>query len=186
MELKNLDLLQLQTQMMKKDEAVIGFSAALGDQLKKIDSETGRALIYSQIAQLPEDVLDILAWQFGADWYSATADIEIKRQAIKDVLYLSQIRGTPAAVKRIVEIYFGDGRVEEWFEYGGEPGYFRVVTNNTAATSEQAELFSKAVNSVKRLSAWLETIIIQSTEAMNLHTGFVLHTTDNLTLKQVM
>lgn len=185
MDLQNLDLLQLQTQMMRKDDAVIGFSAALGDQLKKIGTEAARALIYSQIPQLPEDVLDILAWQFGADWYDATANIEIKRQAINDVLYLSQIRGTPAAVQRIVEIYFGDGQVQEWFEYGGDPGYFRVVTNNTAATSEQAELFSKAVNSVKRLSAWLESIIIQSTETMNLHTGFVLHTTDKLTLKQV-
>lgn len=186
MDLNSLDLLQLQTKMMKKDVAVIGYSAALGDQFKKIATDVDKVMIYSQIDKMPSEVLDILAWQFGADWYDANADIEIKRQAIRDVLYLARIRGTAAAVQRVVEIYFGDGQVEEWFEYGGDPGYFRVITTNTSVTSEQAQRFAKAINSVKRLSAWLETVIIQSTESMNLHTGFVLQITDKLTLKQVI
>ncbi|MFD5019999.1 phage tail protein I [Paenibacillus sp. NPDC058367] len=170
---------------MSGNDDVQGMSSALSYQFQEIAAEIINVLIYSQIDKQPSEVLDILAWQFGADWYDSNAEIEIKRKAIKDVLYLARIRGTPEAVRRVIEIYFGDGRVEEWFDYGGEPGYFRVVTTNTAATSEQAERFAKAINSVKRLSAWLETIIIQSTDNMDIYTGVVLRMTDKLTLKQV-
>ncbi|AOZ91620.1 phage tail protein I [Paenibacillus crassostreae] len=175
MDLQTLDLLKLQTKYMRDDETVIGLSAALGGQFKRIASEIVKVMIYSQTDQLPEEALDVLAWQFGADWYDANASIETKREAIDNVLYLAQIRGTPAAVQRIVEIYFGDGRVEEWFEYGGEPGYFRVITNNPEATNEKATQFIKSVNSVKRKSAWLEVVILEESTPLNLYIGGAVH-----------
>jgi phage tail P2-like protein len=183
MDLLNLDLLKLQTKFMRQDKTVVGYSAAVGDQLKKIAEETDKALIYSRIDGLPGEVCDILAWQFGADWYDATADIEVKREAIKDVLYLAKIRGTPAAVQRVVEIYFGDGRVEEWFEYGGDPGYFRVLTSNPEATNEKAQQFTKAVESVKRKSQWLEAVILEETiEARDMYFGGMLHIGEFITI----
>ncbi len=39
-------------------------------------------------------------------------------------------RGTPYAVEQVIQTYFGDGEVSEWFEYGGQPGMFKVVTTN--------------------------------------------------------
>lgn len=183
MDLKNLDLLNLQTKFMRQDKTVMGYSAAVGDQLKKIANETDKALIYSRINDLPGEVCDILSWQFGADWYDATADIEVKREAINDVLYLAKIRGTPAAVQRVVEIYFGDGRVEEWFEYGGDPGYFRVLTSNPEATNEKAQQFTKAVESVKRKSQWLEAVILEETiEARDMYYGGMLHIGEFITI----
>ncbi|MCL6456721.1 MAG: phage tail protein I [Gorillibacterium sp.] len=186
MDLSNLELFKLQTKLMRNDEAVMGMSAALSQQFQEIAAAVKGISIYSQIDQLPEEALDILAWQFGADWYDANSNVEIKRQAIKDVLYLARIRGTPAAVQRVVEIYFGDGAVEEWFDYAGEPYHFRVVTNNSAATNEQALLFLKAVESVKNLRSKLDAVIIQSTESMDLYKGFVLQMIDTITVKQVV
>lgn len=183
MDLKDMDLLKLQTQNMRLDDAVIGFSAALSDQFKKIAAEVRQIEVYSAIDRLPEEALDILAWQFGADWYDAKSHIEIKRQAIQDVLYLARIRGTPAAVQRVIEIYFGDGKIEEWFEYGGEPGYFRVRTTNQSATNERAQDFIRAVDAVKRLTAWLETVIIEETiQANDLYFGATLHIGDYITI----
>jgi phage tail P2-like protein len=186
MDLTNLDLLKLQTKFMQNNQDVQGFSAALNDQFRQLAEEIQGILTYARIDELPEEILDILAWQFNIDWYDAKSSIEVKRQAVKDALVVSRIRGTPAAVQRVVEIYFGDGRVEEWFEYGGQPYHFRVVTNNPAATNEQAALLAMAVNSVKNLRSRLESVVIESTENMDLYTGFVLHTGDNLTIRQVV
>jgi len=182
MDVGQLNLLQLQSKIMCRDEAVVGMSAALDFQFRELASKVQDVAVYSRIEQLPESALDILAWQFGADWYESGSDIATKRQAIQDVLYLASIRGTPAAVQRVVEIYFGDGAVEEWFDYGGEPYHFRVVTNNAAATNEQAALFMRAVDSVKNLRSQLDAVIIQWTEAMALHPGIVLHMADTLTI----
>lgn len=183
MDLQNIDVLKLQTKFMRQDKSVVGFSAAAEDQFKKVSSETDKAMIYARISELPDEVLDILAWQFGADWYNATVDTEVKREAIQDVLYLAKIRGTPEAVQRIVEIYFGDGRVEEWFEYGGSPGYFRVLTSNPEATNEKAQQFTRAVESVKRKSQWLEAVVLEETiETRDMFFGATLHIGEFMTI----
>jgi phage tail P2-like protein len=186
MHVSELDLLKLQTKNMQKNIDVQGFSSALSEQFQQIAKEVINVLTYTRIDELSEDVLDILAWQFNVDWYDAESDLTTKRQAINDALIVSQMMGTPAAVQRVVEIYFGDGNVEEWFEYGGEPYHFRVVTNNPSATQEQAALLAKAVNSVKNLRSRLESVIIQQTENMDMYVGFVLHTGDKLTMEQVV
>ncbi|TCZ73064.1 phage tail protein I [Paenibacillus albiflavus] len=186
MQLDTVDLLQLQTKFMKGDETVQGFSAGLNTQFREIACQVKLAEIYSRIEEQPEEVLDILAWQFNVDWYEAESDIDVKRQAINDALLLSRIRGTPAAVQRVVEIYFGDGRVEEWFEYGGKPSYFRVITNNPEATNDKAALLARAVNSVKNLRSRLETVIIESSENMDMRFGFALHMGDKLKVEQVV
>jgi phage tail P2-like protein len=186
MQTKDLDLLKLQTKTMQKDRDVQGFTAALNDQLRQLSENVNLALIYGRTDQLPEEVLDILAWQFKVDWYDATSDIVTKQKAIDDALLIQQILGTPAAVQRVIEIYFGDGQVEEWFDYGGLPFHFRVVTNNPEATNEKAALLTKAVNSVKRKSTRLESVIIKTGDTMDLYEGLALHTGDYLTVKQVV
>lgn len=186
MNVNDLDLLKLQTKAMQNNSDVLGFTTALDEQIKKIADDIINVLTYSRIDELSEESLDILAWQFSVDWYDAEGNLETKKQAINDALIVSQTRGTPAAVQRVVEIYFGDGHVEEWFEYGGEPYYFRIVTNNPSATQEKAALLSKAVNSVKNLRSRLEMVIIQQAENMDMYVGVVLHTCDQLTLEQVV
>lgn len=186
MDTKTIDLLSLQTRMMQNDATVQGMSAAFNPQFIQVAEQITNELIFTRIDELPESVLDILAWQFNVDWYESDGSIDEKREAINDALIIKKTQGTPAAVQRVVEIYFGDGRVEEWFDYGGVPGYFRVVTNNPSATGDQAALLIKAVNSVKNLRSRLESVIIESTEDMNLYFGFAIQMTENITLEQVV
>ena len=186
MDLTNVDLLSLQTRAMQQDVTVRGFTAALAPSFVEIASQVINGSIYARIEDLPERALDVLAWQFNVVWYDPDSDLETKRRTIHDALLVKQTLGTPAAVQRVVETYFGDGRVEEWFEYGGAPYHFRIVTSNPSATGEQAELLVKTVNSVKNIRSRLDSVIIESTESMNLYVGMALHLTDNLTLKQVV
>ena len=186
MNLSNLDLLSLQTKQMQEDPTTVALCTALNPQFITIGDEIKSCLIYSRIDYLESDVLDELAFQIEMDWYDSTADIVIKRKLLKNALKVFRTRGTPYAVEQVIQDYFGDGYIEEWFDYDGDPYKFRVVTSNSSVTSELANQFTMAVNSVKNLRSVLEEIIIALSGDMNLYIAGIVHTGDNITVKQVV
>jgi len=185
MELSNADLLSLQSGYMQKDITTIALCKALTPQFQKLAQETKLCHIYSRINELAEQILDELAWQMHIDWYDATADVSIKRQLIKTSIVVHMYRGTPYAVEELISTYFGDGYVEEWFDYGGEPGMFKVVTSNASITAELADQFTRVLNSAKRASAHLEEIIITLSGEMDIYLGAIVHTGDFIEVRQV-
>jgi len=84
-------------------------------------------ILYSRIDDLPEAVLDILAKDFKVEWYDYNWAIEAKRQTIKDSFYVHRHMGTVGAVKTALSDVWPPATVEEWFEYGGDPYYFRAI-----------------------------------------------------------
>lgn len=186
MNLNNIDLLSLQTLQMREDPTTIALCTALNPKFKDLGNEVKSCLIYSRIDYLDSEVLDELAWQMNINWYDSKADIDIKRALIKNSLKVFKYRGTPYAVEQVVQDYFGDGYVEEWFEYEGNPYMFRVVTSNPAVTAELANQFSMAVDSVKNMRSHLEQIIVALSGEFNIFLGGVVHTGDILTIEQVV
>jgi phage tail P2-like protein len=155
---------------------------ALTVMLKKVYEESS---ILDPTLPIPEKLLDIIAKEEHVDFYDSSLSVEQKRQLIENSYFLHRKKGTPAAVEQLIQIVFGEGRVVEWFEYGAEPGYFKVVTSNPAVTNELAQQFIRALDSVKRKSAWLDKVEITQEDQMNLYVGHVLHTGDKITLRQV-
>jgi len=64
--------------------------------------------------------------------------------------------------------------MEEWFTYGGEPGYFRLNVNVTDSATEGAvviystEEILRRIATVKRLSAHLEGVSYMVRRGINL------------------
>ncbi len=160
MNLENIDLLKLQTKYMQEDTTTQGFCAALTPQLKLAAGMIKNSLILARINELPESILDELAYELHVEWYDAAADIGVKRELIKNSDKVHIYMGTPYAIEQVVQDYFGDGYVEEWFQYEGHPYHFRVVTSNPSVTGDQAELFFKAVEKVKRRSTVMDNVIV--------------------------
>lgn len=186
MDSNNIDLLALQTKVMQSDPTTIGLSAALTPELNIVSNQVDSILIYSNIDQLSHEVLDILAWQFKVDWYDSTLDINIKRKLIKNSMKVHKSKGTVYAVEQVIQDMFGDGEVQEWFQYGGDPYNFKVITTNPSVTAELANQFNLAVNKVKRKSTVLEQIIIALSAELDIYYAGVVHTGDNLTIRQVV
>lgn len=186
MDLKNVNLLALETRHMQLDPTTKALCAALTPQLRKIATELEFCLIFSRIDELPENVLDELAFSLHIEWYDAMADIEVKRALIKSSDLVHMYHGTPYAIEQVVQDYFGEGYVEEWFDYGGLPYHFRVVTSNSAVTGALANQFAKAIETVKRRSARFDQVIVSMTAEFAYRPGFVIHSGDNLTIEQVV
>ena len=82
--------------------------------------------------------------------------------------------GTKFAVESVVRTYFGSGEVRMWYEYGGEPHHFKILSTNPSLTNEESAQFFRILEVVKRLSSWLETILITLTGESSVFLGMVI------------
>ncbi|MEG1594489.1 MAG: phage tail protein I [Oscillibacter sp.] len=158
---------------------------AVGRQMEKLCAYADSTRTYAAIATMPERVLDLLAMELRTPAYDENYSIRVKRALIEGTLVFYTQMGTPAAVNKIIETIFETGYIREWWEYGGKPYHFKAYTTNPAITSDDVEEFKRALGSVKRLSAWLDEIILDlSTPATEIYVGHWIHTGDFITLQK--
>jgi len=190
-----INLIDILPQSIKEDPQVKAMATAISHELQEISNEIHRCILIPRVIKLqdpdyplefPDGVVDLLAWQFHVDFYNPDYPIEIKRDLVSNALHLHRRKGTPVAIEELIATVFGDGKVVEWFEYGGAPYMFKVVTFNQSVTGEQAAEFTQALNSVKNTRSWLESIEITITDDLPIYFAGIVYSGDNLTLEQVV
>ena len=177
MKLNDIDLIKLLPQFMRDDVAVRGLSAGINEVVRDLAESLKLLSTWDYIDQLSEVELDELAWELNIQWYDTGATLEVKRNLIKNSDKVFQRLGTKWAVENIINTYFGEGHVEEWFEYGGEPGHFRVLSPNPSLNDEGLFDFLNLLNKVKRASAKLDGVIITLAGQMIMAAGMAYHET---------
>lgn len=177
MKLNDIDFLKLLPQFMRNDAAVFGLSEGMNQIVRDLDGSVSTLSTWDRIDRLDEAELDELAWELNIQWYDTGASIEVKRNLIKNSDKVFQRLGTKWAVENIINAYFGEGYVEEWFEYDGEPGHFRVFSPNPSLNNERLTEFLNVLNKVKRASAKLDGIYITLTGQTPMTAGMAYHET---------
>lgn len=129
---------------------------------------------WDKIDQLNDAELDEMAWELNVQWYDSTAPIAVKRAVIRSSDRVYAKLGTPYAVEQIVADYFGTGEVREWYQYGGQPHHFKVLSDNPSLVNSNLDLFLKLLRTVKRRSSWLDAILICLTGEMFLYSGMAV------------
>ena len=171
MKLSTLEFLRLLPAFMRGDLAIQGLAAGLDGIIPGLDASVNRLTTWDHIDELSENELDGLAWELNILWYDKSANLETKRQLVKDSDKVYQHLGTKWAVENVIQTYFGDGYIREWFEYNGEPGYFRIYSTNPTLTDERLTEFLNILDKVKRHSSKMEGIYITLTGRMPLSAG---------------
>lgn len=178
-------LLDLLPNSLKHDPDIIAASRAIDTGFLLLADEVNNLILLPRVNELSEDLLDHLAYYLHVDFYDRSLEIETKRKLVNDSVYLHQIKGTPKAVEHLIETLFNEGQVQEWFEYGGDPYTFRVITSNPAVSNERASEFIRALDSVKNMRSHLESVILEQTENVNLYFGGNVHVGSYETYRQV-
>jgi phage tail P2-like protein len=125
------NLLRTLPDVLKNDKKMYALATVIADLLSGQVDEIRKLKIYSQIDNLPEPLLDILAYDFKVDWYGYDYDIDVKRAQLKDSFNVHRHLGTRGAVERALSDIYPGTEVEEWFDYGGDPYHFRVLLDVT-------------------------------------------------------
>lgn len=129
----------------------LGLSFATDAIVQKLHSSAQLLTTWDKIDELPEGELDRLAEELHITWYLKSEPIDVKRNLVKNSDQVYQKLGTKWAVENVIHTYFGDGYIQEWFQYEGEPGHFRIFSANPSITDErlmQFWRFSKRSNGV--------------------------------------
>lgn len=169
------------------DPTVSAAARALDGHMRELTQKVKDLSFYRRLIEgrITDAEADERAWQDHVDFWDTSLPLEQKIQLLLNAKEFHQIKGTPAAIEDLITILFGEGKVEEWFEYGGEPGYYQVITNNPEVTQERAQEFYRAVESVTRLSAHLERVVLSQSEPMNLYFAGVLRMGEKMTIRMV-
>lgn len=103
---------------------------ALAAAIKKMfDGVTQRLpslLIYAEPGALDNQMCDLLAMTFNISAYDQTFDLDTKRRLVESTLRVSSTKGTATAIREIITTIHGGARLEEWFDYGGDPFHFKI------------------------------------------------------------
>ena len=130
------NLLRTLPDVLQNDEDMLALATAISHELAAQKDEIDNIRIYTRIDELPEELLDILAFDFKVDWWDPDYTLEQKRQTLKDSWDVHRSLGTKGAVVRAISAIYTDTTVAEWFEYGGPPFHFML---NIDATYEHVE-----------------------------------------------
>jgi phage tail P2-like protein len=176
MKLDELNIIEFLPQYMRSDKSAQGMAYAVTQVLKEVISNIKQCNILGRIEQLDGDLLDELAWQFNVPEYMPTFDIITKRAIIKNCIETHRRRGTIASVEKVIDDVFGNGYVEEWFNYDkSKPYHFKVHTSNVSATDSMISEFEQIIKSTQNVRSVLEAVIIETSLEMSSYQGIYTH-----------
>lgn len=150
----------LRNNPLQYDPEVMAMAYAVREEKRRIMDEAAQTITMAMLKNAPEFILDILAVELRTPAYDEAMPVETKRTLIEGTLEFYAHLGTPWAVNWVIRSIFGNGKVAEWYEYGGEPHHFRVSAMNdgTFETLEGLAAFIRMISTVKRLSSWIDGI----------------------------
>ncbi len=159
----NIDFTNSYPQVLKNNPDMFALANTLAIEYQKITNEIKNVAIYPRIKELDEPILDLLAIDLCVDWYDYEYPLEVKQSIIKDSIKMHNHLGTTYSVRIALNNIFPGTTIEEWFDYGGQAGFFRVVLDTTASPENiNLEKILKTTESYKRKSAKLEQINYQN------------------------
>ena len=182
-DLDNVSILNILPPNLAEDENVRVAASAFDEVLRSIIEKVPSVSIYPRINEIIDSaLLDLLAWQFHVDFYDADMPVDLKRVLVRRSLEWHLRKGTPSAVEEVVAAVFSDAVVTEWYEYGGEPGFFRVETETPLQSDKQYEDILNAIFSVKNTRSWLEFIIVLTNATQTHYIGIGIWLDDTITI----
>ncbi len=168
--LKGLLLGEILPASIAEDRQVQAGAAALNPELQSVSLATREAYILSRIDELPEAVLDLLAWQFHVDFYEPLSlSVEAKRRLVKNSIRWHRKKGTIWAVRQILaDLGVTDIRIREWWDLQSDPytfaieGYFEGDSGEitTFLGPDTNKLLWRAVEVTKPVRSWLRYLVV--------------------------
>lgn len=163
---------------LKHDPKMRAIAEAVTKEALTVSGEIENVLIYSRIDELPEELIDILAYDMHVDWYDYSYPLKVKRDILKGSVRVHKKMGTKYAVEKALGALYPQSEVEEWYQYEGQPHHFHIVcdvTENRVTASFQDII--NAVMMYKRLSSHLDEVVYQASVGITIetHTDFFLY-----------
>lgn len=151
---------ELLPQPLREDKKVMALVQAMSEQRRTAAAQIAMARFWTDMELLPENMLDVLAYDLKIDWWDESYPAERKRQILRESILVHKHKGTKYAVETATSSMYPKTQVEEWFAYGGEPYTFRLnidVTDEEVTTEKHRQLLER-VNYYKNARSHLDQV----------------------------
>lgn len=187
-DLRECEPLNIMPLALRKDAKIQAASYALRETARMLMEKVDRTSVYAGIDILPDDIIDLLAEEFRAQYYDTSLPVEEKRKAVKKALLWYCKAGTVAAVKELTNLVWrsDSAQVQEWFEYGSDPYLFRILLGTDMCIEEELiDAFLDAVWKVKNTRSHLESITFMRRLDSILYFGAAPHRVGHIVITDI-
>lgn len=154
------DFVKYLPQPLTHDPKMIALAHIVEKELLEVSRLAKTVLVYQGIDELPEELLDILAYDLHVDWYDYTYTLDTKRNVLKSSMGIHKKMGTKYAVEKALSAVYKTAAVAEWFDYGGKPYHFKVTVDigNMGLSAETTRQIEEKMWFYKNLRSYCDGI----------------------------
>ncbi|QTB12564.1 phage tail protein I [Lysinibacillus sphaericus] len=162
------DLTKLLPYSLQKDPFTVALTEAFEIQNTQLYDEFRAISNLYLLKDAPGLLVDFLAFEKHVDFYEGLT-LEEKKNVVRNALHVHRKKGTKFALLRVFELLNLQGRIEEWFEYGGNPYYFkaRIDVSDKGVDDTTIRLLERLIKTYKNNRSWLEVLDIILTSKQN-------------------
>lgn len=153
--LEDFEIGDILSDSLKKDKNIAALAYALTPIFQDILSKTKMIHMFEGI---PDHLLDFVAFEEAAEFYDVNITNSQKRILIENAESIHKTKGTVAAIENVIAPFFSNGKVSEWFQYGGSPYHFLIYTKDHLQREQDIAKLFRMANKVKRQSTRLERV----------------------------
>lgn len=146
---------------LTRDDDKEKLADAIAEELIRTIAQSEYAAVFPRVDELPEQVLDALAYDLNVEWYDYEGTLSEKRRTIRECMQVHRYKGTKYAVETALRSVYEEVRVTEWFEYGGEPYHFKVIIYDSSNDKNKRDRIIAKVQYYKNLRSVLEETIFE-------------------------
>lgn len=157
-----------------QDTQTRALGAAWDKAFRKLMNYAERvSMTFAFVMELDEEMADHLCLSLDIKGYKADLSLQKKRLLIRSALLNYSRMGTKAALEDAVGIIHGGTSVQENWEYGGQPYFFRVAVDagqEKVAENPVGRLLD-TIMKYKNARSWLQGITVDVIEPGSVYTG---------------
>ncbi len=160
-DIHDLSLADIAPSSITQDSQVSSLITALDPQLQQLSRSSIEPLILARIDELPEEVIDLLAWQLHADFYDLAATLNMKREAVKSSILWHMHKGTQWAILEALRQIDISAEFVHWHDDSSQPYTFKlktIISGDFYRTQGKDKLIAsirRAVNESKSARSYL-------------------------------
>lgn len=161
---------------LSADEKQLALARVTALELVELYEDNDILALYARIDDLDEPLLDILAYDFKVDWWDENYSLTEKRETFKQCWNVKRTLGTPLSSYLAFSAIFQNATIQEWWQYGGNPHYFKIHIELGGVLTDYDKL-QRVVNGIrfyKNKRSLLETIEIDIEKSTDVFVGFAM------------
>jgi len=158
---------------LQNDPFTIALAEAFEIQIAQLYDEFRAISNLYLLTNAPSMLVDFLAHEKHVDFYEGLT-LEEKKNVVRNALHIHRKKGTKSALLRVFKLLNLEGKIDEWFEYDGDPYYFKVSIDVSDRGVDDAtiKLLERLIKTYKNNRSWLEVLDINLTSRQNkIHVG---------------